>query len=245
MNARPAHRYWLASSVGVHPVDELAIFPVALPPGALGGGHHTHPMLLSVDPLALVGSPIWPSESAFAFLFAAAELALKNTPIRPPHCAGTMHLVLYPIPVVLPPIRPNITTFAVHVIVDKATLVHAALAPHELPMAMLPAIFEGTCEDRAIAPPLDALTILQILQPVALVSGGLRQGPNAVTDQPALAFLHILLVLAFVHSAISICVLCDSMLLAIFELAFVSSPIKHRQRALSVEDTVSTLPNVH
>mmetsp|Transcript_62946 Transcript_62946/g.99885 ORF Transcript_62946/g.99885 Transcript_62946/m.99885 type:complete len:200 (-) Transcript_62946:226-825(-) len=152
-----------------------------------------------------------------------------------------MHLVLHPVAIELPAICPHITTFTMHVIVLEVSLVHAALAPHEFTMSVFPAILEGASEDRSISPSLNALTILQVVCPVSLICGGLGQGANTITNQSSLAILHVLFVLAFVHCAICVCVLCDTVLFAIFKLALVDSTVRHGQCPLSIEEAVSTL----
>mmetsp|Transcript_113965 Transcript_113965/g.285102 ORF Transcript_113965/g.285102 Transcript_113965/m.285102 type:complete len:253 (+) Transcript_113965:367-1125(+) len=222
------------------PPDELANFPVTLSAQALGGGHGSGPILLAGHPLTIVGAAIRPCDHALPLLLPLTELALVYAAVRPPHCPMAMHLVPLPHTVVVFSIGPHIATIAVHVVPKELALIHATFTPHELPMAMLPALFEISSKHRAISPALNAVAVLKIATPLALIARGLDDCTASRAGQAAVALLDILHVLALKHRSIGISVLCDAMLLAVAELTLVQGSVDEPQFSLSVE--LSALP---
>eukprot|EP00428_Durinskia_dybowskii_P084462 CAMPEP_0170445310 /NCGR_PEP_ID=MMETSP0117_2-20130122/48994_1 /TAXON_ID=400756 /ORGANISM="Durinskia baltica, Strain CSIRO CS-38" /LENGTH=81 /DNA_ID=CAMNT_0010706179 /DNA_START=158 /DNA_END=403 /DNA_ORIENTATION=- len=80
-------------------------------------------MLLPGSPLAVVASPVRPSENAVAFLQIILVLALVRPSVAPPEDPAAVHSVSPPLALEHPATVPPIVAVTMQVILEKVTLV--------------------------------------------------------------------------------------------------------------------------
>jgi len=138
--------------------------------------HYAQAMLLPRAPTAYVGLPAWPVEGALPIFLAMLEVAFVASPVRPSLHPAALHLPEAELPLVeFVQIGEVVLAEAGELAVDEISLKEGAILPLELALALLLPLVEfsniGSLRFAGSAPGLDSFTMLQVLQPVALILG--------------------------------------------------------------------------
>ena len=136
--------------------------------------HYAQAMLFPRAPTADVGLPARPVEGALPIFLAMLEVAFVASPVRPSLHPAALHLPEAELPLVeFVQIGEVVLAKARELAVDEISLEEGAILPLELALALLLPLVEfsniGSLRFAGSAPGLDALPVLEVFQPVALV----------------------------------------------------------------------------
>lgn len=159
------------------------------------------PVLFAVVPEALVPPAVRPREDAIASLAVIGILPFVSASIGPAIDPTTMDHGVLPTATELTLVMAQVVPWTMDCIAPPTAFVHGSVGPAVHPDAILLASPEFALEAATLLPALDAETMLQVLMPLARVSGDLTLGMMHVVPQ---AVRHILLPLTTVDVPISV-----------------------------------------
>ena len=177
-------------------------------------------MLLSIFPVALVGSTVWPYKLSIAVFLIVSVLSNIFAAITP--CEGTLsvHFVVLPVAFVLSAVAPHVHSLSMNVVVEEFSNKHGRVSPFESPCAVLLTVLVVAFVAGPIRPGFNTIAILFVLQPfssvlrtidvdVGTTPVGLVVEPLAFIDiticmdQPSLVVGHIVAPVSLVLGSIS------------------------------------------
>lgn len=139
----------------------------------------TSSVLFSLVPLALVASSVGPCEGAVAMFLIILVFANVLAPVAPREHALALHSVIDPISLEHSAVSPNVFADAVDVVLLEIAVVGTLVTPDELSSAVLHAfdVFAGVLG--TIGPLFDSLSMLLVVEPLALVPAAIIVGVNS------------------------------------------------------------------
>lgn len=139
------------------------------------------PMLLALVPLTLVAASIGPGERARTVLLIILIFAYVPTAVTPREYSSSLHSVINPISLENTAVSPNVFADSVNVVLLEIAVVRALVTPNELAFAVFHAldVFSGILG--TIWPLFDSLSVLLVVEPLALVPASIIVGVNAET----------------------------------------------------------------
>lgn len=111
----------------LYPLDPLAIFPDALLDLTGGGGVGSCAMLLAIEPIAIVPSPILPVEHPVPLFFIVVVVASVLATVGPGEGSVALHLVIVPLSDEVTSIAPSVATLSLNIIILEISIIGAAI----------------------------------------------------------------------------------------------------------------------
>lgn len=131
-------------------------------------------MLLTIFPLPIVATSIWPSKHAMSLFLIFNIVSLVLSSVGPCKQARSMHLVDDPCALVQPSIGPRVGTKPVDIILFEFTVVCASICPVEIAVSLLLSVIISPLVAGVVRPDFFALPMLFIFEPVTFVPGSIR-----------------------------------------------------------------------
>ena len=129
----------------------------------------TNPVLFASMPLALVFSPIDPSEDSKAFLPVFDIGALVDSAIFPVKDTFAMHHVIFPLSLEYSPIVPHIGALSFHPVLFELSIIGAAILPFKRTMPLLFATNIKSGVNGSISPKFRTFAVMLIFEPFTFV----------------------------------------------------------------------------
>ena len=164
--------FYFSVVVGIlYPLDVASVLPNSNLSRAVYFDECAATVLLAVEPLAVIDTPILPLEDAGALALIVDEMTLVLLAIGPFKQATSVHFVLLPLTIICLAIWPHILSVSANLVLEECSGVDATVSKGKSSLSILLTILVGAIVAGTIRPGFNALPMLLVLEPVTHIGG--------------------------------------------------------------------------